>query len=98
MAEKKSAIWKFFTLQEDKKKAECQLCKIKLAYHGGTTNLRSHISAKHKGVSLDTERTSQSTKVDVTNIQTFEGGESMCINDKKIKNKNITKWGGVQLG
>ncbi|KAK1878038.1 putative AC9 transposase [Dissostichus eleginoides] len=42
---KTSAVWDHFKLDDDKKKAVCQICDKKLAYHGGTTTLKSHLNA-----------------------------------------------------
>ncbi len=49
-----SPVWQFFELKEivsddkKKKKAVCKLCDgLQLAYGGGTTNLQSHLRAKH---------------------------------------------------
>ncbi|XP_066567854.1 E3 SUMO-protein ligase ZBED1 isoform X3 [Amia ocellicauda] len=48
MSRKRSAVWDFFAkCTEDPKKAECKLCKRKLVYHGGTTNLRDHLTSIH---------------------------------------------------
>ena len=53
--QKQSPVWQFFELKEissgdgkKKKKAVCKLCDgLELAYGGGTTNLQSHLRAKH---------------------------------------------------
>ena len=42
-----SDVWKYFTKTPDKKKAICSICHKELAYSGGTTNLRDHLSSKH---------------------------------------------------
>ena len=42
-----SDVWKYFTKTPDKKKAICSICHKELAYSGGTTNLRDHVSSKH---------------------------------------------------
>ncbi|KAK1879672.1 Zinc finger BED domain containing protein 4 [Dissostichus eleginoides] len=44
---KTSAVWDHFKLDDDKKKAVCQICDKKLAYHSGTTTLKSHLDAVH---------------------------------------------------
>ena len=41
-----SDVWKYFTKTPDKKKAICSICHKELAYSGGTTNLRDHVSSK----------------------------------------------------
>ena len=41
-----SDVWKYFTRTPDKKKAICSICHKELAYSGGTTNLRNHLSSK----------------------------------------------------
>ena len=44
---KVSDVWKYFTKTANKKKAICSICKKALAYSGGTTNLRDHLSSQH---------------------------------------------------
>ena len=43
----KSNVWKYFNKSADGKKAECKLCSRILAYHGGTSNLRTHLQEQH---------------------------------------------------
>ena len=43
----KSDVWKYFDKCADGKKAECKLCSKVLAYHGGSSNLRSHVQGQH---------------------------------------------------
>ena len=43
----KSDVWKYFNKSTDGKKAECKLCSKILAYHGGTSNLRTHLQGQH---------------------------------------------------
>jgi zinc finger BED domain-containing protein 1 (E3 SUMO-protein ligase ZBED1) len=43
----KSDVWKFMSKTEDGKKCTCNLCSKSLAFHGGTTNLREHLSSAH---------------------------------------------------
>ncbi|XP_076357180.1 uncharacterized protein LOC143250476 [Tachypleus tridentatus] len=57
---RKSAVWKYFKL--DGKKAECQLCKANLSFCGGTTNLRNHMSNRHSGISLTSNKQHQNKK------------------------------------
>ena len=40
-------MWKYFDKSADAKKAECKHCSKVLAYHGGTSNLRSHLQGQH---------------------------------------------------
>ena len=47
VSRKISDVWKYFTKTSDKKKAICSICHKELAYSGGTTNLRDHVSSKH---------------------------------------------------
>ncbi len=42
-----SDVWKFFEKRKEAKKAKCQLCNKELAFHGGTSNLRDHLSKVH---------------------------------------------------
>ena len=44
---KVSDVWTWFTKLKEEKKAQCRLCDKKLAYHGGTTNLRDHLLYVH---------------------------------------------------
>ena len=52
-----SIVWKYFEqkTEKDKKVTECQLCKTVLAYHGGTTAMRTHLTHKHPSVSLNSQ-------------------------------------------
>ena len=43
----RSDTWTWFVKCNGRKKAKCNLCGKDLAFHGGTTNLREHLSAKH---------------------------------------------------
>ena len=43
----RSDVWTWFVKCDGRKKAKCNLCGKELAFHGGTTNLREHLSAKH---------------------------------------------------
>ncbi len=42
---KTSAVWDHFKLSEDKTKAVCQICDLKLAYHNSTSSLKNHLSS-----------------------------------------------------
>ncbi len=42
---KTSAVWEHFKLSEDKTKAVCQICDLKLAYHNSTSSLKNHPSS-----------------------------------------------------
>ena len=42
-----SDVWKWYKKLSDKTKVECTLCEKKIAYRGGTTNLRNHLMSKH---------------------------------------------------
>ena len=43
----RSDVWTWFVKCDGRKKAKCNLCGKKLAFHGGTTNLQEHLLAKH---------------------------------------------------
>lgn len=45
MSRKESLVWKAF--EEYDKKATCRICGKSIAHSGTTTNLWSHLSAKH---------------------------------------------------
>ena len=48
MAKQESDVWQFMVkIESDNDKVTRQLCSKKLAYHGGTSNLREHLLAKH---------------------------------------------------
>jgi hypothetical protein len=49
MGPKKSYVWDYFELSENKTK--CSLCGIKLAYSGGTSTMKNHLKFKHASVS-----------------------------------------------
>ena len=40
-------VWRWYKKMSDKTKVECTLCQKKIAYRGGTTNLRNHLMSKH---------------------------------------------------
>ena len=42
---KRSEVWGFFVKRD--KTALCKLCKNEYAYHGGTSNLRDHLTCAH---------------------------------------------------
>ncbi|KAG8225382.1 hypothetical protein J437_LFUL016807 [Ladona fulva] len=48
---RKSAVWQFFTPVDDSK-AICEVCKGVISYKSSITNLRSHLTHKHKAVIL----------------------------------------------
>ena len=48
-ASHKSDVCQYFTKDKERKKAKCQLCSKKLAFHNGTTNLREHLMNRHSG-------------------------------------------------
>ena len=62
----RSVVWKHF--ERKKKHSVCKLCGKTFAYHGGTSNLRSHLKNAHQSLwpasdEDDTERTSARTKL-----------------------------------
>ena len=49
-----SAVWRFFgfwaqrgKIVEPRHKVICKLCKVELAYHSTTSNMRAHLSTAH---------------------------------------------------
>ena len=42
----KSDVWQFFE-KSGPRVATCKLCKKEYAYHGGTSNLREHLTRIH---------------------------------------------------
>ncbi|XP_076308422.1 uncharacterized protein LOC143257216 [Tachypleus tridentatus] len=81
---RKSAVWKYFKL--DGKKAECQLCKANLSFCGGTTNLRNHMSNRHSGISLTSNKQHQNKKKQVT------GARSQLLYRGLTLNRAATIW------
>ena len=51
---KRSAVWEFFKQvdNEGKKRVVCELCKASLAYCGGTTTIKTHLTHKHPSILL----------------------------------------------
>ena len=43
----RSDVWTWFVKCDGRKKAKCNLCGKKLAFHGETTNLQEHLLVKH---------------------------------------------------
>ena len=48
---KRFGVWEYFE-QSDKKRVKCNVCCKIFAYHGGTSNLRSHLGDVHN-ISLE---------------------------------------------
>ena len=44
---KVSDVWNYFVKKKEEKKAQCKICGKQLAYHGGTSNLRDHLTNIH---------------------------------------------------
>ena len=64
---KRSGVWEYFE-KTDSKHVKCSVCSKSFAYHGGTSNLRSHLADVHN---IDLERkcatgTSTSATSDIT--------------------------------
>ena len=53
LSKKRSAVWEFFKQvdNEGKQRVVCELCKASLAYCGGTTSMKTHLT--HKQPSMD---------------------------------------------
>ena len=49
---KRSGVWEYFE-KTDSKHVKCSVCNKSFAYHGGTSNLRSHLADVHN---IDLER------------------------------------------
>nr|XP_054755997.1 uncharacterized protein LOC129261993 [Lytechinus pictus] len=43
----RSSVWQFMELNRETRRARCRFCEKILAYTGGTTNLRYHLTAAH---------------------------------------------------
>ena len=52
---KKSSIWNHFNKvkQNELIYTECLICKEKIRYYGGTTNMSNHMKAKHPVTAVD---------------------------------------------
>ena len=86
----KAEVWKFFKLIEDgeRKKTECQLCKVKLSYVGGNTStMRNHLKHVHKKPNLDDAPTQRQTTLTgfTSNMNTNQSAQ------KSKPNKKFTK-------
>ena len=70
-----SVVWKHF--DRKKKHSVCKHCGKRFAYHGGTSNLHSHLKNAHQSLwpasdeDEDTERTTVNTK----HIDTYVGSD-----------------------
>ena len=58
---KRSDVWSYFEKVDDGKKAKCSLCSKVLAFCGGTTNLREHLTSKHP-FQYEAKRNSKATR------------------------------------
>ena len=54
LSKKRSAVWEFFKQvdNEGKKIVVSELCKASLAYCGGTTTMKTHLTHKHPSILL----------------------------------------------
>ena len=46
-AQRKSWVWSFVTLSDDKSHVICDLCRVQLSYGGSTSASARHLRAKH---------------------------------------------------
>ncbi|XP_054458167.1 E3 SUMO-protein ligase ZBED1-like [Anoplopoma fimbria] len=65
-----SAVWRFFgfwaqrgKIVEPRHKVICKLCKVELAYHSTTSNMRAHLSTAHPG-ELESGPTAKQPRLD----------------------------------
>ena len=78
----KSDVWKYFDKSADLKKAECKLCSKVLAYHGGTSKLRTYLQGQHplKYESKQKSRTEKGKEKQVTLTSMFKS--QACMKSK----------------
>ena len=65
----RSDVWEYYELLEGHKKVSCLLCnpRREISYHGGTGNLREHLTSQHPSV----YKTSTSGKAKQTSLLEF---------------------------
>ena len=80
---KVSDVWNYFTKLSDKKKAVCSICRKELAYLGGTTNLRDHLTSKHALHYYSADKKNESQKKTLDGFVTRSRCSDAC-------SKNIT--------
>ena len=59
----KSIVWDFFA-KKNVKSVTCRLCQKQYAYHGGTTNLRDHLTRCHPKEFLSSTSTKKQPSLD----------------------------------
>ena len=90
MAEKRSAVWKHFSIFEygEKKKAKCNLCHSEVSYSGGSTGTMSnHLKHVHKSLNIDAASTQ--SKLSQSRITDFK--KAPAVNMPKPKWQKITE-------
>ena len=90
MAEKRSAVWKHFSIVEygEKKKAKCNLCHSEVSYSGGSTGTMSnHLKHVHKSLNVDAASTQ--SKLSQSRITDFK--KAPAVNMPKPKWQKITE-------
>ena len=85
----KSDMWKYFDKSADGKMAECKLCSKVLAYHGGTSNLRTHLQGQHplKYESKQASSTEKGKEKQVTLTSMFKSQGCMEFRSKEITDR-----------
>ena len=67
----RSEVWKFFQKKSDPKLVTCSICRVDLAYHGGTSSMKEHLKRKHPvedstiGKESTSSRSRKQAKLDV---------------------------------
>ena len=90
MAEKRSLVWKYFSVVENngKKKAKCNLCHSEVSYSGGSTGTMSnHLKHIHKSINVDVA--SSQPKMAQSRITDFK--KTPVLNMPKPKWQKITE-------
>ena len=82
----KSIVWQYFNKLSDRE-VHCNICSTKLAFHGGTTARRSHLSVKPKDGELWSESAKKKIKLATSSSKELEGGKEELLGSSTITQK-----------
>uniref|UniRef100_A0AAR5PTC4 BED-type domain-containing protein n=1 Tax=Dendroctonus ponderosae TaxID=77166 RepID=A0AAR5PTC4_DENPD len=87
---RKSIVWNYFEMRQDKQSVMCNICKKQYKYYGNTTNLKEHLKRLHPAALVKKE--DQSAKKSTTQgyaekCTTPATAASSSSNLNRIKNK-----------
>ena len=96
MAEKRSLVWKYFSVVESngKKKAKCNLCHLEVSYSGGSTGTMSnHLKHIHKSINVNVAssqpKMAQSRITDFKKNTSFEHAEAKMAENNRDTCSNV---------